>query len=147
MGRYVAWTDIAGRYPDAVKRAGDSVMGSYWLDKAEYEIDAFLAPKYTVPFTPAHPVVQDLCMDLTYYKMIIQQGEKADGIWKYIDFRIKAILNGTMLLTTSGTVIASQSGVSWSEAEGHHTSFGPDDPVEWAISSQWMQDVEDERAL
>ena len=145
MGRYVAWTDIAGRYPDAAKKAGDSALGSYWLEKAEYEVDAFLASKYTVPFTPAHAVIQDLCMDLTYYKLMIQQ-EGSDRVWKYIDYRIKALLNGTMLLTTSGAALA-QGTVSWSSEEGHHTSFGPDDPVNWDISSQWIQDVEDERAL
>ena len=145
MGRYIAWTDIAGRYPDTAKMMTDGNASSYWLLTAEDEIDAFLAPRYTVPFTPAHGVVRDLCVDLTYYKMIVRQ-EGADKLWKYIDYRIKALLNGTMLLTTSGAALA-QGTVSWSSEEGHHTSFGPDDPINWQVSSQWMQDVEDERAL
>ena len=145
MGRYINWPDVTGRYPDAARKGGDVDVGSYWLDKAEYEIDAMLAPRYTVPFTPAHPVVQDLCIDLTYFKMNVQQ-EAVQPLKKYIDERVKAILNGTMLLTTSGAALA-QSSTSWSSEEGHHTSFGPDNPIEWQISSQWMQDVEDARLL
>lgn len=145
MGRYVAWTDIAGRYPDAVKKAGDSAMGSYWLERAEYEVDAFLAPRYTVPFTPAHPVVQDLCVDLTYYKMIVQQ-EGAERVWNYIKFRIDALIKGSMMLTTSGAAL-SQGTIAYSSEEDHPTSFGPDDPTNWVVSSQWASDVQDARDL
>lgn len=146
MPRYVSWTDIAGRYPDAAKKAGDSAMGSYWLERAEYEVDAALASKYTVPFTPCPPVVQDLCIDLTYFKMMINQ-PGAEPVKKYYDERIKALQDGLMLLVSSGGVAAAQGTVSWSSEEGHATSFGPDDPVDWVISSQWMQDVQDTRDL
>ena len=145
MGRYINWDDVTGRYQDAAKLAGDTPMGSYWLERAEHEIDARLAPRYTVPFTPAHPVVQDLCVDLTYFKMIIQQ-EAAKPVKEYLDERIKGLLNGTILLTTSGAALT-QGAVAWSQAEGHHTSFGPDGETAWEVSSQWVQDVEDERSL
>lgn len=146
MGRYIAWTDITGRYPDAARKAGDTPMGSYWLLNAEYEVDGVLAPVYTVPFTPCPPIVQDLCIDLTYFKMMINQ-PAAEPVKKYYDERIKMILEGKMLLTTSGGVLSgSAGGVAWSSEEGHHTSFGPDDPLNWQVSSQWMQDVDDERS-
>lgn len=139
MGRYIDWAMVTGRYQDAAKLAGDGPMGSYWLSGAEYEVDGFLASRYTVPFTPAPPIVQDLCIDLTYYKMTIQQ-KNSEKLWKYIEKRIEMIINGTLVIGTSGPA-----GVAWSSAEGHHTSFGPDDPINWRISSSWAQDVEEAR--
>lgn len=145
MGRYITWGEVTGRYQDAAKKAGDTPMGSYWLARAEDEIDGYLASRYTTPFSPTPGVVADLCVDLTYYKMIIQQ-EGAKPIWEYIDYRLKAIVNGTMVLTSSGTALA-QGTAAWSEHEGHHTSFGPDDYLNYNISSQWVGDVQDEREL
>lgn len=146
MGRYISWDDVTGRYQDAAKKAQANNMGSYWLERAEYEVDGFLAARYTVPFTPAHPVVQDLCMDLTYYKMILNSGEQADAIWKYIEYRLKAIRDGTLVLTTSGTELASGA-VSWNEGGTQATAFGPDDPVNWFPSSNWQEAVETDREL
>ena len=143
MGRYIAWTDVAGRYPAAAKKAGDTEIGSYWLPYAESEVDARLASRYTTPFTPCPQVIQDLCIDLTYYKMFMFE-ESSETLKQYIDERIEGLLNGTITLTTSG---AASAGVSWSEHSGHHTSFGPDDPVNWHVSSQWAQDVDDDRSL
>lgn len=145
MGRYINWDDVTGRYIDAAKKAGDGAMGSYWLTGAEDEIDGYLAAKYTVPFSPAPGVVKELCIDLTYYKMTMQQPE-AEPIWNYIDYRIKAIINGTIVLTTSGTALP-QGTSAWSEGEGHHTSFGPDSPLDWHISSAWQDAVETQRDL
>lgn len=145
-GRYINWNEVAGRYPDAAKKAGDGSMGSYWLGTAEDEIDGYLlASRYTVPFTPAPGPVRDLCIDLTYYKMIIQQ-EGADKVWAYIDYRIKSILNGTLVLTSSGAALP-QGTASWSQAAGHHTAFGPDSVLNWQPSSAWMEQVQSEREL
>lgn len=145
MGRYITWPDVTGRYQDAARKAGEGAVGSYWLTTAEDEIDGYLAAKYTVPFSPAPGIVRDLCVDLTYYKMIIQQPE-AEKVWEYIDYRIKGILNGTLVLTSSGSVLP-QGTTAWSAAEGHHTAFGPDHEHNWHPSSSWMEDVQTERDL
>lgn len=144
MGRYCAWTDVAGRYPDAAKKGNDSNTGSYWLSHAEDLVDGYLSPKYTVPFSPVPGIVSDLAIDMTYYKMMILT-EGAKNVWEFIEHRITGLLNGTILLTTSGSALGA--GTAWSAAEGHHTSFGPDDPINWSISSNWAGDVETEREL
>jgi phage gp36-like protein len=143
MGRYIEWADVTGRYIDTAKyTGGEGGVGSYWLALAESEIDAFVAPKYTVPFSPCPLPIKDLCIDLTYYKMSMRQ-ESAKPLWEYIDYRLKAILNGTMTLTTSGSALAQ--GTAWSENSGYASSFGPDDPLNWRVSSDWMDAVEGSR--
>jgi phage gp36-like protein len=143
MGRYIAWTDVSGRYPAAAKKGGDSEVGSYWLTYAEDEVDARLSLAYTTPFSPAPGVVKDLCIDLTYYKMFMFD-ESVAPLKEYLDDRFMGLLNGTISITTSGTAA---NAISWSEHENYHSSFGPDDPVNWNVSSQWAQDADDSRDL
>jgi hypothetical protein len=143
MGRYIDWGEVAGRYPKVAQIAGDTSLGSYWLQYAEYEIDGYLAQRYTTPFTPENQIVNDLCIDLTYYKMTMAQ-ETSKPLWEYIKYRLDAIIAGTMVLVDVPPSTA-LGAVAWSEGAGYSTSFGPDDPVNWAVSSEWMQDVADSR--
>lgn len=146
MGRYIAWDSVTNRYADAAKIAGASEIGSAYLLGAEYEIDARLASLYTTPFTPCPPVVQELCIDLTYYKMTMRQ-ETSKSIKAYIDERLKAILDGSMALVNSGgAVLGTLTGVGpYYSSEGDHSSFGPDSPYNWRVSSEWMATAQDER--
>jgi hypothetical protein len=144
MGRYIDWEEIAGRYPDVARIAGATGTGSYWLGYAESEVDARLAVRFTTPFSPAPDVVRDLCIDLTYYKMTMRQ-KNSEVIREDIEARFEALVNGTMALPTSYTVVADT--LMWSEESqsGYHTAFGPDDPLNWIPSSAHMLDTEYER--
>ena len=110
MGRYISWNDVVGRYPTAAQikaAAGAENMGSYWLVHAEDEIDSRVACRYTVPFSPAPFLIQDLCIDLTYYKCTIRQKE-SESLWAYIKDRIDGIVDGTILLVASGSLLSTR---------------------------------------
>lgn len=104
MSRYINWEDVTTKYANAAKGGGANEQRAPYMDAAEDEIDAWLAPYYTVPFTPCPGVVKDICVDLSAYKLLIRSKE-SKAIWDYIMLRIKAIQDGTILLVVSGTVI------------------------------------------
>lgn len=142
MGRYIEWDDVANSYPDWTKVAGANEAGNLWIPRAEDEVDARLAPKYTVPFSPTPGVVRDLCIDLAYYKLVFAT-EKGKELKESLKERFEAILNGEMLLTVSGTVLASDA--AWSTHKEYHTSFGVDDPINWEVSQDWQEDQQEAR--
>jgi phage gp36-like protein len=143
MGRYITWADVTGRYADFAKGPDASMASSYFVPQAESEVDARLAAKYAVPFSPVPHVVQDLCIDLAYYKATIRQ-EGSKSIKEYIDERFKAIIDGTLVLTTSGGLVDSQGNSAWA-SNSYHTSFGPDNEVNWVGDSAAIEAVENER--
>lgn len=143
MGRYIDWSVVVGRYPDAAKIAGATDMGSYWLNYAESEIDARLATMYTVPFSPVPDMVKDLCVDLTYYKMSLRQ-ESSKPILDYIEKRIDGILKGTIALVNSGgAVLSSTEEVAYSTQYG--SVFGVDDPINWQVPNAALDAAADDR--
>lgn len=146
MGRYIDWSAVVNRYPDAAKISGASEVGSAWLLASEHEIDARLGGMYTVPFTPVPPLVQDIVTDMTYWRMTLRE-ESSKSIKEYIDERIKGLVDGSITLTTSGGAVieASASAMPYYSSEGDHTSFGPDSEVNWTVSSNWIENVQDER--
>jgi phage gp36-like protein len=143
MSRYINWAHVTGRYGDFAKGPDATQATSYFVDMAESEVDARLAPKYAVPFSPVPQMVQDLCIDLTYYKATIRQ-ESSKTIKEYIDERFKGLLDGTIMLTTSGGIVEQAGNLAWA-SNSYHSSFGPDAEVNWNVDSQWVQDAQDAR--
>lgn len=104
MSRYIDWKDVTNKYASAARGGGASEQNEPYLVAAEDEVDAWLAPYYTVPFTPCPGTVKDICVDIAYYKLNVR-GKDAKPLWDYIERRLKAIQTGAMLLTVSGSVI------------------------------------------
>lgn len=146
MARYIQWNDVTDRYADAAKHAaGAESMKTNYINGAEDEVDARCAVRYTTPFTPVPGIIRDLCVDLAYFKLTVKQRDPdEDSLKKYIDERFEGILNGTILLTTSGTVLGAQE-QAWSSGQDFSSSFGVDDVTNWSVSSNWQQDFEDRR--
>lgn len=143
MGRYINWADVTGRYGDFAKGPDATVAAASFIPQAEAEVDGRLAPKYTVPFSPAPYLVQDLCIDLAYYKATIrQEGSKIIG--ESLEKRFKAIIDGTLLLTTSAGTVAEDGATAW-VSNSYHSSFGPDSEVNWRVDSNWINDAMDAR--
>ncbi len=143
MGRYIDWGLVVGRYKDEGTVAEATGTGSYFLNMAEYEIDGALGARYTVPFSPAPLQVQDLCIDLTYYKMTVGKSTKKD-LKMYVYERIAGLIDGTIVLVTSAGNLQGEPNAAWCE-NSYHTSFGPDDPVNFQIDSNWVQDIQNAR--
>ena len=151
MGRYIEWDDVAARYRNVAKEFDSPTAYAGFIYGAEAEVDARLADKYTVPFSATSlgipDLVRDLSVDLTYYRMAWRTDE-ADKILKRIESIFDSLNKGSLKLVTSAgayPTIDDSDAVAWSSSQNHHSSFGPDDSVNWAVSSQWMQAAEDAR--
>jgi len=146
MGRYADWDDVANRYPDIAKLAGSIELGTSWLAGAEDELDARLAARYTVPFAaPVPGLINDLIIDMTYWRATMRQ-ESSAVLKTFIDERLGGLVSGAIALVSSGTVMASSTAPRASvDTAGRHTSFGPDDPIEWETDEDWIEAVEDSR--
>lgn len=127
---YITWEDIANKYPASAKISNGSNTSSVFIAGAEAEVNAALASRYLVPFTPAHPLVQDLCIDLAYYKMSIMQ-EGSERLGKYVEKRLQDLNNGTLTLPGAEPV-ASPSGrvyaATWSLTD--RAGFIDDEPTD-----------------
>lgn len=137
MGRYINWPDVTNRYADAAKIAGAETVNSAWLFGAEAEIDARLAFRYTVPFSPAPDIVRDLCIDLLYARMTFRQ-EGSDKLYERVLDTIKEIVAGT--LPIPGAEPASRAGYAWA-SNSYRSVFGPDAPEEWSPSAGAIEDA------
>lgn len=143
MGRYITWADVTAKYGDFAKGPDASIAGDHHIPQSEAEVDGRLAPKYTVPFSPAPYLVKDLSVDLAYYKATIRQ-EGSKAIKEYIDARFKAIIDGTLTLTTSDGVVASAGNLAWA-SNSYHSSFGLDSEVNWQVDTYAITDLQDRR--
>ena len=126
MGRYTDLDMVKGRYPTAQKAIAQSAVSSYFIDGAEGELDARLAARYTVPFSPAPSFIRDLATDIVFYKMTIFQ-ESSEALGKYIDSRIEGLISGTIVLPSAPT---SDNNGAW-VSDSYHSKFGLDNPVNW----------------
>lgn len=143
MSRYIEWDDVANSYPDWAKAVSANTVGNLWVPRAEDEVDARLAPRYTVPFTPVPGVVRDLCIDLAYYKLVFAS-EKGKELKESLKERFEALLDGSMVLTTSAGALGTAER-AWSTHQNYPTHFGVDNDVNWEVSSAWALDQQEAR--
>lgn len=142
---YITWTAVAGKYPDIAAKHQASGVDQYWIPAAESEVNAHLAARYTVPFSPCPEMVKDLVIDLIYYKMTYR-GEDQEKLKKYIDERFEGLVNGTIILTDDAGVIETTGNSAWA-SNSYHSSFGPDSPEYWRVDRDWIDNAKDERDL
>lgn len=146
MGRYIDWADLTNRYR-AISQMGGAQELAVTIDDAESEVDARLGAKYAVPFGPSSAdvpqMVRTLSADIAYYRLIYAT-EQGKELKKYIDSRFKELLDGTLTLVTSAGAIDGNDARAWTSTN-FRSSFGPDDPTNWSVSSGWMDTVESER--
>ncbi len=143
MGRYIEWDDVTNAYPDWARAVSANTIGNWWIPRAEAEVDARLAPKYTVPFSPVPDLVKDLCIDLAYYKLVFAT-EKGKALKESLDERFKAIIDDEMVLTTSAGQVG-LSGKAWSTHQDYPTAFGVDNDLNWRVSSMQAFDQQEAR--
>lgn len=143
MPRYIDWADVASAYR-SIRTDVDEVEGNKFCVRAEDQVDSRLATVYTVPFVPGSSnvpgAVRDICIDLAYYKLAWRQ-EGMDALYTSIEDRLKAIIEGKTLLVNSDGVLPGGAGLeAWTDRP-FASSFGPDDPTNWHISSVWQADA------
>jgi hypothetical protein len=105
-----------------------------------------------VPFPAAHPTIQDLAIDLTYYRAILtREKDVAEKLHKHIIDRIEDIKEGReYIMTGSSTVLYAQGGGSdiWSTTMDHHPvhSMLDAESAFTMISSERLYAEEDDRS-
>ena len=136
-GRYTDWDMVKGKYPEAQSAIAQSAVSSYFICGTEDELDARIAARYTVPFNVSSvpPMIRDLATDMVFYKLTIRQ-ESSEKIGEYIDKRIDGLIDGTIVLTGA----ASGANAAWI-SNSYYGSFGMDNPINWQIDPELIDDT------
>lgn len=152
MGRYIDWTEVVDRYPDA-RKVGDANFNfdRAYVKPAESQVDGALAPRYTVPFVVnsgdiAPPQIADLVIDMAYYRAVGVRSKFFKNISADISSRMGALQAGTIrLVDAMGNLLPTNvTGIlNTALAQGYQPSFGMDDPTDWAVNSDWQQTYKD----
>lgn len=149
MGRYCTVSEVKTRfrrvedvtsYPDAVDSA--------YIVFAENELDGRLASYFTVPFSSNNLTAKDLSVDMTYAKIIqYDDPEKYEAIMGHVDKVIgDLILGDTHMVVDDGTLLYSSNiDDAWSNTEDYHSAFGMGDFLDFAVSSEQIDDEREAR--
>jgi phage gp36-like protein len=150
---YINYAELIARYPLAQKWNDQPAMvSSHLIHYAEKQLDAMLSTHFTTPFTPAHPTIKDLTLDLCKYRILLDQdAKKAKSIWDIITDQIEMLKNGEMAIATeSGTEIVAGSAADevWSNTKDYHPThsmLGDKSPYT-IVDSSMLSDLESERS-
>lgn len=135
MGRYCTIDEVRGRWNELDTMSKFEVT-SYHLQYAESELDGYMAPYFTVPFSSNNLTAKDLAIDLTYLRVANLKSEERDSFRKEIMERIKMIQTGVMqMMTDSGTALSGASGQAWSTTKDYNPVFGMGDITEFRVDS------------
>jgi phage gp36-like protein len=129
------------------------------ITHAENEINKYLAKRYDVSGWVAGsvpPVVSSICEDLAVGYMYLRMGrgskesfQRAKEISEPALENLKDLRDyKATLFDTSGSVIADNSSGSYymkSTTENYHQIFDLDDPLNWSIDPDQLDDIEDGR--
>lgn len=143
LGRYTSFDMVKGKYPEAQKSIAQTAASSYFIANTEDELDSRVAQRYTVPFNPVPGMIRDLATDMIFYKLTIRQ-ESSEALKTYIDERIKGLIDGTIVLTSSGASLQNGVNASW-VSNSYSTTFGMDSDVNWRVDCDLVNDTIDRR--
>lgn len=147
MGRYASFSsDVHNRYPRTLtdSRAAATLESAY-LSPAEAELDARLGSRFTVPFSSNNQTAKDLVIDMTMIRMGFYK-EKNEDLANSIEARIKALIDGTMVMvTTSGEVAGYQVSGVINTTAGYHPVFGMGEILDAEVDDQRIDDEENAR--
>lgn len=149
-GRYAAWSsDVTNRYPRVATTAESrtvAILESAYLTPAEDELDARLSVAFAIPFSSNNRTVQDLVIDMTVLRFGFFKEEAFTRMQESIDSRIKMLIDGTMVMVTSGGVLGAQAaGQAFSTVNDYPPTFGLGEIEGARPSSQRLEDEEDAR--
>jgi len=162
MGRY---STVTAMYDNQIYGLSTTVVDtatiSYWLDKAELEIDSYLAKQYvdSMPFTPVIPkMLTSLSQDLTacklYNNYLFTQDNQNTNDWveglctDVYDILTKLSTDEIRLSygdtgeANSGTVISPNVNINMkSSMNGISLAADMDDPLLWEVSQNLLDTI------
>lgn len=144
MSWYITFNDVVNRYSSFASKVGaGATEAEGYILGAEAEVDASLVATYNVPFTPGSSnapfLVRDICIDLAYWKAVAMfNKDTGPPLKEYIDARLKQLVDGTILLVSSGGLVAQGTPFAAATSDGVRSSFGVDPSENWSVSSAWQ---------
>jgi hypothetical protein len=133
----INWNDCIGRYPELASLRDATRADSFYTAYAVAELNARLAPRFTVPVSDNNLTAKDLAIDLTFAKLYrYKDQEKAAAVTSYVGQFIDDLLSGNAsMITTSGQTIDSVGGTVFSTTQNYHPVFGLSPPRLWEVDS------------
>lgn len=155
MGIYATTTSISLIIPGffiSNTSSSDSeglLIASKHIDRAESQVHAALANKYSLPFSPIPPYVTKIVEDIAVYNILRATGARQGQINEYQTEFEKAVSDlslinkGEIALTfESGTTVSIlASNRMLSSSENHELIMNQDDPKNWKVSKNEADDI------
>lgn len=131
------------------------------IARADSIIDAYLASKFTVPFSSTPPLIESISIDLSAYYVlrtlftrdsVNKNNYINDFLLKHLNTKEKTgtlydILNDDItLVDSSGTVIDTTSDLIDSNIKDYVPIFNVDDAEDWEVDPDRLEDIADERS-
>ena len=124
---------MTARYPKVSTKVDAEEMQDSYIAGAEGIMNSFLARQFTTTVSGKPPLLEDICVDLTYSKIAFNQDKGVPELKKAAMDLLKSIADGSILLTDSaGAVVTALGSASWSSNTGYkstHSDLGPPDDL------------------
>jgi len=136
MGRYITYSDIVNRH-ELVGDQGAGEVDSSYIRYAEFEIESSLASKFPIPFSTNNVTVKDLCIDMTFIKLMRTSGDdfNTEKLEDSLKERIEKLLNGKSLMITNSLETIGKSDSSVYVGKSYKPVFGMADVEYSEVSS------------
>lgn len=161
MGSYATTTSISLLIPYALKgntTTSDTVGTAIFakqITNAETIVNSYISARYSLPFTTIPPLLTTLTEGLAVCGFIkasyVQDGQIDNKYWeafcKSAYETLENIKNGeTKLTLTDGSLVAPKTSSRFMiSSENYAPVFGMDEPTEWGISTNQLDEIESER--
>lgn len=160
MGTYATTSSLAILMVGTKFDTATTALADRLITHAENEVDKYLSKRYDLELfntsTSVPPLVTSLCETLAegymYQRMSrggkesIKRGkELIDQVTKNLELIAEYKLD---LVDTTGTVIDDMSNTAYrvmSNTDTYHSTFNEDDPLNWEIDQDKLDDIEEER--
>lgn len=159
MGTYATTTTLDILTPGTTFDTATTNIASICIDWGEDEINKKIAKIYDVSSfqtsTSVPPLLTSICQQLSlgyfWHNMSRGSKESMDRGDRFIDRamnNLDLIMDNKIALTdSSGSIIVQRSGVKGvlSNTKDYSNTFGEDSPLNWAIDSDKLSDIDGER--
>jgi phage gp36-like protein len=147
MGDYADWSDVTARYPKSATKVDAEEMQDSYISGAEGVMNAYLAKQFTTPLSGKPPLLEDICVDLTYCKLAFNQDKGVPKLREAAMELLKDIADGKILLTdATGAVVSSVGAAAWSSDEDYHRTHSDLGPMEDLVDPDRLDDQVSERS-
>lgn len=149
MGRYIDWDDVVDRYPSIDTIGGADTVSSTYVVYAESFLDSILSTHFATPFSQEVMMIKDLAIDCVFWRAAQFKLDNAIEVKSNFFETIKLLKDGQMIMVdVNGNEIEASASISgyWSSTQSYTPAFGMDDPVDWEVDPDWVQDDRDSRS-